>query len=456
MSELTERLAKWLHEHPLRELEERAIPAEVAPPDSYGEIVALFDGNRLGVQVGRDAKNHHCRLTAIDKVGCTALVHDAGTLPLIVEPKVRGAAFMTMLDYASGLEPDGTGPEPTLDDTEAPEALDALLIWSFVRRLEALLIEPPGLQRAYQSFETELRGTIRGRLRLDTYLGSNIPKGRADHVPCRFTQLDPDSAPNRALAFGLEYASAWAGRWRTSRGAAKLLDERCEALRPYLARVRAERVTSSQVRRIARGGRFATYGPTLDALARLLELIDIQLVHGDITLPEIIVDMPKLFEHFVEGVLRRYLQDGVRITAQRTLAVDIRWNTSPTNTPIAINPDLVLETDEPWCGVIDAKWKWSATNDATPSLPKPSTADLYQVLSYMRHKALTADVGVLVYPYAAHDDAIPRGEIEGFETVRGVPARLYLLGIPVDGDLTRRLPEFAHAVYALISPETTT
>lgn len=444
----------------LSEWETADVPADVVPPGKGHVLDQLFPPddalNPLGMRVDRRFSGDRLegyRLCASGRVGIATVGDEAGdglTATLVVRPKIPGSSLLRMLSYA--LVPD-LSPEhrPEIEAKDAPTiSLVALL---YLLRLRQL-VEEHGLQRAYIRLQEPLRGTVRGRYMLPTYLQQYVPRGAAHIVPCEYWELRVDSEPNRALRWGVEVCRQLARRFPPP-GLTRVVEDHWDALARHFARIPVEPYQAGQVRRLPRSGRFMPYGPVLELLEFLLDHVSLDLERGQVRIRGFAVEMWEVFERFVVNLLASRLRGRAEGPQVR-----LRYTVQGTEGPIS-GGNIYLDglVREPCVLVVDAKWKEGILSSAVGAGDgdvlvledlRIRTADLFQVVAYGCHRDVRAQAALLVYPVLEEGAVCRRRWISDFLGIEGSsPLPVYLVGIPVGEDLDRSIADFAAIVQGI-------
>lgn len=328
---------------------------------------------------------------------------------LHIEPKVPISTVWHMLGYAWGAVE--LGP---LSPARGVSGLFEGLMASYVRELAALLDR--GLARGFVT-RREVVPVIRGRLDLAAQL--RIPSRPPSRFACVYEALDVDTAANRVLAAALQVARLHCGR---DTGLAPVL-RRCAGA---LAGVCAEPPGSLELARACAPADLGHYRVAL-ALARLiLEGCATGHQAGGRQVPALIVDMPRLFERFVRGVLARGLSPALRARSTgRAAALDEDGRA-------LLAPDVVIAAGRSARCVVDAKYR-----SGGPAPADPAADDVYQMLAYCIGYGLPE--AVLIYPEPRETPplVIDLARHAGREVATGHPtwrARIHALGIDLSGD----------------------
>jgi len=457
------RALAWLRDeleaHPfdgLQELERVDVPLDVVPPKQGAVLDQLFPpDNLLQIRVERkfvDERLAGYRLRASGRVGVATVGDqndDGAWASVTVQPKVPGASLLTMLSYA--LVPDlSSEHRPAIDVREAP--LVSLVLLIYLLRLQQL-VEGHGLQRAYIRLEEPLRGTVRGRCVLPTYLQRHIPTGRSHIVPCDFWELRIDSAPNRALRWGVEVCRILAD-WLSHPELSQAVEGLWGALAPHLANIPVTPYQAAQVRRLPRSGRFVPYGPVLDLLAFLLDHLSFDIARGQVQVRGFAVEMWRVFERFVVNVLARHMRAQVQGPQ-----VGFGYDVVGEHRRLAaknIYLDALIRGQRTL--VLDAKWKEGIVSYAAGAHPESgmleleglriNNADLFQVVAYGRHRDVQAQGSLLVYPVLEAEPVCRQRCILDFVAAPGDarPFPVFLVGMPVGETLSQSIDSLVRMV----------
>lgn len=443
----------------LEELERVDVPTDVVPPEKGDVLDRLFPpDNLLRIRVERRFTGDRLEgygLRASGLVGIATVGEDTGSFATVtVRPKVPGSSLLTMLSYA--LVPDlSSEHRPEIDVRNAPIVSLVLLI--YLLRLHQL-IESHGLQRAYIRLEESLRGTVRGRCMLPTYLQRNIPTGRGHVVPCDFWELRVDSEPNRALRWGIEVCRVLAD-WLPQPEPTKTVEDLWRALAPHFSGIPVMAYQSSQVRRLPRSGRFAPYEPVLELLEFLLDRLSFDIVRGKIHVRGFAVEMWDVFERFVVNVLASHMRGQVQ-GPQVKFGYDVMGEKSRL-TAKNIYLDALIKGQH--TVVLDAKWKEGIVSYVASFQEEGEmleleglhirNADLFQVVAYGRHRAVQAQASLLVYPVLEAESVCRKRRILDFldspDEHQVFP--VFLVGIPVGETLHQSIGGFVGIVQDIVA-----
>jgi 5-methylcytosine-specific restriction enzyme subunit McrC len=267
-----------------------------------------------------------------------------------ISPKLAGdhLHLFRMVEFASGLE--GLAQfagSPHLREMNA-NLLDFVveLLSSATERILAI-----GLRADYVERESDLPA-LRGRLLADRQVLERF--GMNDRVVCRYDEHEHDIPDNQLLALALAHASRIATLPRVRRRAralATLLEDLCDP-RPLADALDPDAFSYSRHNEHYRAAH------TLSWMILAEEGLDETLSTGGAAIRSFLIDMNRLFERFLERLLRMAgAPVGIEVTAQRSDS--IFWRPDVGKRYARVRPDLLLHrADRPLSRLpVDAKYK---------------------------------------------------------------------------------------------------
>jgi 5-methylcytosine-specific restriction enzyme subunit McrC len=331
------------------------------------DVNFLLGRHHAHIELVPSEQRGYYRLSSRGRVGTII----CPTCRLLIRPKIPLENLFYLLDPA--------GPVPAVSDEIRPlpgaESLDFL-----AGRLAHLLNEraAAGLHRAYQ--ERADRGPfLQGQLDLSAHLRSR--NGRKEQLHCRFDEFTTDISCNQIPKATAELLLRSPFVADSVRGILRRALEAFAAItsisldRDHFPEVTTDRLTEA-------------YQPLLDLCRILVESLGPGGQSGSTACPAFLLDMERVFEHYVtNGVARAYAARSDITVAVQPLIVA---NQPEVGLPdIQLRPDFTVAAGGRRFLVGDAKWK-SLTG--SPLV----TTDLYQVISYCT--ALGIKRGLLIYP----------------------------------------------------------
>lgn len=336
-----------------------------------------------------------------------------GELTVSITPKLPVRRVLWLLEQAHGNAGWHTADAPLADDVTLTEAVAALYL-----RLVETLVARSGLRRGYIDV-AETSWTLRGRLRTSHQLTRH--HGRLLPLEIEYDDYSLDTAENRVLATALMRVRDFLVRLSTPYGI--LLRRRAEHLMDQFEGVSllpaGGTAPTTEEHRLSRGyaGPLSLAQIILDG-GSLNPRVGVHQAHG------LVLSMPRLFEDFVAGVLRR--QMGSCLRTQRK----VEYGFDGTGHVTTIRPDLVVVNP---LGLpvtaLDTKYKSD----------RDRVQDMYQMHVYARLLGIQ-DVTIVLGESAASRTLV----LDPSEAVR-----LHVRGI----DLTAPEDDILKEVQALIPAE---
>lgn len=326
------------------------------------------------------------------KAGGTVGTIVTPTVRFLIRPKVSAANLFHML------EPDGKAlavDAASFDYAESDDLLSAFATF-FARVLEPALAR--GIPRQYREESGRLMA-VRGRIDV----AAQVRRGLPAPIDCRFDEYSVDTQLNRLLRSACLRLGLLPGVPRTTRHALRTVSDRLDG---------AGLATRADLERATPFTRLDRHLQASERLARLaLQGASITDRSGSTGAGSFLINMPWLFETFVEHRLRRALRGSLQVVGQFRTHLDHGRS-------VAMRPDLVFLRDEEVVGVADCKYKL-----AKKGLGRES--DYYQLLAYCTSLGLPN--GLLIYAQA--DGEPPATTVD----VRGTDARLRLTALSLAG-----------------------
>jgi 5-methylcytosine-specific restriction endonuclease McrBC regulatory subunit McrC len=186
----------------------RLLSIELTTGENGEPVVSITPkSQRMGFQ-GLDIDTG--KKTLQDSVGDDDVASDFGleglssSVQLEVPPKkdAQGTAWVQLLAAASGPTSGDLLNEMPASGTDDTLNFELLIVGIYINAIDALFNEYGGLREQHRRVQRELEAQVRGKLHVAEYLGS-LSQGDVTTVPCEFSELQLDNAPNRTLRWGL-------------------------------------------------------------------------------------------------------------------------------------------------------------------------------------------------------------------------------------------------------------
>jgi len=306
--------------------------------------------------------SHRWRLTPKGCVGFLPVNDRSG---LVLQPKVPISNLFRMLEHAYGL--DSFRFLPGSFSCASLEEFYAFLAGELAARVLRRVRQ--GLHRAYQQRDEHLR-FLRGRFDV----GDHARGPWRTEFRCRFDQQTVDVEDNRLLAWALYLAA------RTVTAPTDTRDLIVKAYRAMQGAVHLAECRSSACVNRTYDRLTADYAPMHALAAFIIDHAGPQHARGDRKMLPFVVDMNRLFERFVSGVLTKRAGPERSVIAQERV--------QPDGDALTFVLDILVRDSlgRP-LRVIDTKYKNASA---------PSNDDVAQVVAYAT--AIGAPEAVLVYP----------------------------------------------------------
>lgn len=258
--------------------------------------------------------------------------------------------------------------------------LSEWVIRQFLKGLDYLIKR--GIRFDYQRVEEEQR-FLRGQLNVTAQMRQ--PPGRQHRFQIRHDVFLPNRPENRLLRLALERVCKCTNEpenWRLA-----------HELRGVLTEVPPSINQREDFKSWRNEQLMAHYQPIRPWCELVLGERSPMSVSGDWQGISLLFPMEKLFEQYVEVLLRTQLSQGAQLLPQRARHSLCTYD----NTPIfRLKPDFLLEHDQrTW--VIDAKWKLVDSSDRSKKYGL-AQADFYQLFAYGQTYLKGKGEMVLIYP----------------------------------------------------------
>ncbi len=257
-------------------------------------------------------------------------------------------------------------------------------IRAFVSSIEKLLLTG-GIRSTHERIREELRSRVRGKVLISRFMNS-LARGRADRVPCEFSMLQVNNAPNRALRWTIRVAIQIVGAMPNK----DALKASLRRLDHYFTDVPIESHGGSlRSLSFSLPPNMRHYSAALNLASAVLRGVNLSANPGSASAPSVAMDMNELYEDAFYKISKT-----IRPAIEKKPVWAMGLLQSPTKNLIKtlrLEPDIYVPPNSVEHGaVVDTKWKGAfgkgdVQGDAwapEKMLVRPRTADLYQVISY--------------------------------------------------------------------------
>lgn len=304
---------------------------------------------------------------------------------------------------------------PPIEIEQKQDLLTPFLIVEFLSLLK--IIVRKGLKNSYYQTESNLQGKVKGKILVGKTIRHNHTQNKLEHTYCRFDEFGPDNRENRLLKKVLEFVKRYLSSYREM-GSLGDLQSTFNYICPAFEYVSND-VDVHEIRRVKENVFYKEYTRAFYLAKLILRRFGYNIsntVKDKINTPPFWIDMSKLFELFVLGLLKNRF--GKEVLFQLTVGSGNEL-------------DFLIKTPN-YKMVIDAKYKayWKSGVDHI---------DVRQISGYTRLKEVynQLDVesdkiidGLIVYPdqedgfsnFGAHDILEYRAELKDYN-------RIFRLGV---------------------------
>ena len=260
--------------------------------------------------------------------------------------------------------------EPFIEIDQQMDLLTPLLIMQFLQILKSLVKK--GLKQSYYKVERNLNSRIKGKVLIAHNIKKNVVRNKVTNTFCSYEEFGLDSIENRVLKHTLSFVRRYLSQYPEYLGSMKYLIDYCT---PTFESV-SDEVNLHELKAVKRNSFYKEYQEALKLSKIILKRFGYhisEIQHSTvekILVPPFWIDMSKLFELYVLGLLKDKYGNKILYQAEGTYG----------------EPDYLLVDDiEPI--IIDAKYRpiYQEDKNVNTFIIK----DIRQISGYAR------DVGIL-------------------------------------------------------------
>lgn len=260
--------------------------------------------------------------------------------------------------------------EPFIEIDQQMDLLTPLLIMQFLQILKSLVKK--ALKQSYYKFERNLNSRIKGKVLIAHNIKKNVVRNKVTNTFCSYEEFGFDSIENRVLKHTLSFVRRYLSQYPEYLGSMKYLIDYCT---PTFESV-SDEVNLHELKAVKRNSFYKEYQEALKLSKIILKRFGYhisEIQHSTvekILVPPFWIDMSKLFELYILGLLKDKYGDKILYQAEGTYG----------------EPDYLLVDDiEPI--IIDAKYRpiYQEDKNVNTFIIK----DIRQISGYAR------DVGIL-------------------------------------------------------------
>lgn len=259
--------------------------------------------------------------------------------------------------------------EPFIETDQQMDLLTPLLIMQFLQILKSLVKK--GLKQSYYKVERNLNSRIKGKVLIAQNIKKNVVRNKVTNTFCSYEEFGFDSIENRVLKHTLSFVRRYLSQYPEYLGSMKYLIDYCK---PAFESV-SDEVNLHELKSVKHNSFYKEYQEALKLSEIILKRFGYHISEIDqntaekISVPPFWIDMSKLFELYILGLLKDRYGDKILFQAKGSYG----------------NPDYLLIDDmQPL--IIDAKYRPTYQKDNRTSY---IIEDIRQISGYTR------DVGIL-------------------------------------------------------------
>lgn len=259
--------------------------------------------------------------------------------------------------------------EPFIEIDQQMDLLTPLLIMQFLQILKSLVKK--GLKQSYYKVERNLNSRIKGKVLIAQNIKKNVVRNKVTNTFCSYEEFGFDGIENRVLKHTLSFVRRYLSQYPEYHVSMRCLIDYCT---PAFERVSVE-VNLHELKAVKRNSFYKEYQEALKLSKIILKRFGYHISEIDhhtvekISVPPFWIDMSKLFELYILGLLKDKYGDKILFQAKGSYG----------------NPDYLL-IDEIQPLIIDAKYRPTYQQDGFLSY---IIEDIRQISGYAR------DVGIL-------------------------------------------------------------
>lgn len=311
--------------------------------------------------------------------------------------------------------------EPYIEINQKQDLITPLLMIKYLQILKSIVRK--GLKKSYYQVEQNLSSRIKGKVLVSKTLKQNILKNRPNKTICNFEVYGVDSIENKILKSALKLTDKYLMNYRQfSEYFVPLLN----FSKPAFHEVDDSNFDLNILKKTKPNAFYKEYKDALDLAKMIIRRFGYNLKKVDekvVSVPPFWIDMPKLFEFYVLGLLKERYGSQIKFQAKGNYG----------------EPDFILVSQSEKM-VIDTKYKKIYQNNEQQQ-DRYNSDDIRQIAGYARDKKILQCLGykneeiqnvvvdcLIIYPDQYADEKLPESlkeqPIEQFIKFYKVPVKL--------------------------------
>lgn len=313
---------------------------------------------------------------------------------------------------------------PYIEINQKQDLITPLLVIRYLQILKSIVRK--GLKKSYYRVEKNLSSKIKGKVVVDKTLKQNILKNRPTHTICNYEEFGVNGLENKILKYALKFVEKYLRAYPQYAGYMLSIMNFCI---PAFHEVDELDVDVHSIKKVSINSFFKEYKEALDLAEMILKRFGYNLKEVDkqieqtVRVPPFWIDMPKLFELYVLGLLKDRYGSQIHFQAKGNYGA----------------PDFLLITDSEKV-IIDTKYKMRYQQK------EYYADDIRQISGYARDKEILKRLGcetpkmqnvvvdcLIIYPDQAVGEDLPfnikENEIQQFVQFYKIALKLPTLNI---------------------------
>lgn len=311
--------------------------------------------------------------------------------------------------------------EPYIQINQQQDLITPILVIRYLQLLKVIVRK--GLKKSYYPVEQNLSSKIKGKVIVSKTLKQNILKNRPNKTICNFEVYGVDSIENKILKSALKLADRYLMNYRQfSEYFVPLLN----FSKPAFHEVDDSNFDLNILKKTKPNAFYKEYKDALDLAKMIIKRFGYNLKEVDekvVSVPPFWIDMPKLFEFYVLGLLKERYGSQIQFQAKGNYG----------------EPDFLLVSQSEKM-VIDTKYKKIYQNNKQQQ-DRYNSDDIRQIAGYARDKKILQCLGyrddemqnvvvdcLIIYPDQYADENLPESlkeqPIEQFIKFYKLPLKL--------------------------------
>lgn len=315
--------------------------------------------------------------------------------------------------------------EPYIKINQQQDLITPLLMIRYLQVLKSIVKK--GLKKSYYRVEENLSCKIKGRVAVSKTLKQNLLRNRLNKTICNFEVFGTDCIENKVLKYALKFIEAYLLKYKQFSENFSPLINFCK---PAFNEVNESSIDFNLVKQKKINAFFQEYKEALDLAEMIIKRFSYNLREIEqtiVSVPPFWIDMPKLFELYVLGLMKDRYGSKIQFQAKGNYG----------------EPDFLLNSENEKI-IIDTKYKCIYQgNNSNKS--RFNSDDIRQMCGYARDKKILNKLGydatelqkvvvdcLIIYPDQNASEELPssikQSEIKQFIQFYKMPIKLPTLG----------------------------